>query len=116
VKINYYENQGNFIADENFTAEQGAVNYLQRPRMTQAKFPAIGGRTSITNGKNLTIGPWEMTPFNGTGTYTFNIGFDEQHYPTTNDTVHVSIYLTDINKSTGRGETVGLVNRDIVWK
>ncbi len=116
VNVTYVEKDGQFQADPNFTVEQGTVNYLQRPRMTQAPFPAIGARATILRGKNSTIGPWEMTPFNGSGTYGFNVGFDEKHYPQTNDTVHVSIYLTDINKTTGKGETIGLVNRNIIWK
>jgi len=89
---------------------------LQRPRREEAPFPAIGARATLKRGKNSSIEPWEMTPFNGSGTYTFNVGFAENYYPETNDTVHVSIYLTGINKSTGRGETVGFVRKDISWK
>ncbi len=116
VNITYVEKNGQIQPDPNFTVEQGTVNYLQRPRMTQTQFPAIGARTTLVKGKNGTIGPWEMTPFNGSGTYRFNVGFDEKHYPQANDTVHVSIYLTSINKTTRKGETVGFVSKNIIWK
>ncbi len=116
VNITFVEKQGK-IDVENFTVEQGIVNYLRRPKNIQAeKLPSIGARTALIKGKNSTIGPWEMTSFNGTGTYAFNIGFDEKHYPQKNDTVHVSIYLGVINKTTRKGETVGFVTRDIIWK
>ena len=115
VNITFMEKQGNLDV-ANYTFDQGSLNYLQRPQRTQAPFPAIGARTTILKGKNSTIGPWEMTPFNGAGTYSFSVGFDEKHYPNINDTVHVSIYLTDVNKSSGKGETIGFVTRDLIWK
>ncbi len=111
VNLTFVEKQG-IVEAENYKLMQGTIDYINRPRRTQAEsFPAIGARATILKGKNSTMGPWEMTSYKGNGTYSFNIGFDEKHYPASNDTVHVSIYVLDKN-----GERIGAVIKDIIWK
>lgn len=116
VKVIIMEKEGNFVID-NFTAEQGTVNSINRPKRTQASsFPSIGTRALLTRGNKSTLGRWEMVPFNSAGTYSFNVGFLEENYPVTNDSIHLSIYLAGINKVTGKGETIGYTTWDFVWK
>ncbi len=111
VNITFSEKDGTVIA-ENYDLKQASVNYLNRPTHTQAEsFPAISARTSLLKDKNSSIGPWEMIPFKGNGTYSFNIGFKENRYPAPNDTVHVSIIVVD-----EKGERIGYVIDNLVWK
>lgn len=111
VSITFLEKEG--IAEaENYTLIQGYVTYFNRPRLTVAeKFPAIAGRTTISKGKNSTIGPWETLAYNGNGTYSFNLGFRENHYPTYNDIIHISIMVVD-----EKGKKIGYIVDDIIWK
>lgn len=112
VNITFAEDKQGIAEATNYTLTQGTVNYLQRPRNTiAASFPAIGSRAILLKGLNSTIGPWEMTPYKGSGTYTFNIGFDENHYPATNDTVHVAVIVVN-----ARGERIGNLEDYIKWK
>ncbi len=110
VNISFVEKQS-IVEVENYRLTQGKVNYLSRPRTTQAEsFPAIAARTMIVDGLNSTIGPWEMLSYNGSGTYTFNIGFLEDQYPLRNETVHVSIMVVD-----KKGERIGYFVQNIMW-
>lgn len=111
VNITFIEKEG--IAEaENYTFTQGTVKYIARPRSTAAEsFPAIAARTTIMKGKNSSIGPWETLPYKGSGTYSFNLGFHENHYPACNDFVHISIMVVD-----KKGERIGYVTENIVWK
>ena len=113
VKVNItFEEKNGIVEAESYKLPPGTVSYLSRPRTTQAdKFPAIGARTTILKGENSTIGPWEMVPYKGNGTYSFNIGFEENHYPVPNDTIHVSIMVVDKN-----GGRIGYVIENIKWK
>lgn len=115
VNITFIEKEG--IAEaENYTLTQGTVSFLSRPRRIQSEsLPSISARTMIVEGKNITVGPWENVPYKGAGIYSFNIGFDEKHYPVSNDTVRVSIMLWDINRNTGKGERIGSVVGNIIW-
>ncbi len=110
VNITFAEDKQGIAQVVNYTLTQGTVNYLSRPRQTVAdSFPAIGSRMIIP--KYSSIGPWEMVPYKGSGTYSYNIGFDEKHYPVTNDTVHVSIIV--VNANAGR---IGNLEEIIKWK
>jgi hypothetical protein len=111
VNITFIEQQG--IAQVgNYKLTQKTVNYLSRPRTTQAEsFPAIAARTMIIKGKNSSIGPWETLPYKGNGTYSFNIGFNENDNPFINDSVHVSLMVVDL-----KGERIGYFAQDIIWK
>jgi hypothetical protein len=111
VNITFVENQGIVVA-QNYTLTQGTVAYLNRPRNTQAEsFPAIASRTMIAKGANSTIGPWEMVTYTGNGIYSFNIGFQDDHYPVSGDIVHISIIVVD-----KAGTRIGYVVENIVWK
>lgn len=110
VNISFIEKE-NVAEAENYTLTPGSVSYFERPRTVQAKsFPAIAARATFLEGKNSIIGPWETLPYNGNGTYSFNIGFDRKRYPKVNDTVHVSIMVADKN-----GDRIGYVIEDIIW-
>ncbi|MCZ7400088.1 MAG: hypothetical protein O8C62_10530 [Candidatus Methanoperedens sp.] len=112
VNITFAEDKQGIAQVVNYTLVQGTVNYLSRPRQTEAySFPAIGSRTIISKSVNSSIGPWEMVPYKGSGTYSYNIGFDEKHYPVANDTVHVSI--TVVNANAGK---IGNLEEIIKWK
>ncbi len=110
VNITFVEKQG-IVEAENCTITEGTVKYIARPRRTVAEsFPAIAARTTLMKGKNSSIGPWEALPYKGSGTYSFNLGFHENHYPVSNDTVHISIMVVD-----EKGERIGYVTKNIVW-
>lgn len=110
VNLTLIERQGEVLA-ENFSLTQGTVNILQKPHSVQASFPSISGRTMIRKEKGLVVGSWENVPYNGNGTYSFNIGFKEENYPVFNDTVTVSIYI--INK---KAERIGFFGNSLIWK
>lgn len=110
VNVTFIEKDG-FVEAVGDNTTQGIVSYLKRPQREQAPFPAIAARTMITKGKNSSIGQWEVLPYTGPGIYSFNIGFVEEKYPVTNDSVHVSIYV--VNE---KGERIGFITKDIVWK
>jgi hypothetical protein len=109
VNITLVENQG-LVEAENYRLIQGTVNYLNRPKSTQPEaFPALSARAVILKGENSTIEPWENLPYKGTGTYSFDIGFEEK-YPAPGDKINIYIYVWD--KS---GERVGYLMKDIIW-
>lgn len=110
VNITYIDNQG-FVEAIAYDFTPGNVSFLNRPQREHAAFPAISGRTMISDEENSIIGEWEMLPYTGPGTYSFNIGFNENKYPITNDIVHISIYV--INE---KGDRIGFVTKNIVWK
>ena len=95
------------VADYELTQE--SVSYLARPVREHAPFPAISARTMIVNGKNSSIGPWEMLPYSGPGSYTMNLGFEAN--PVANDSIHVSVYVVDKD-----GERIGAFKDDLVWR
>lgn len=111
VNITFVEKEG--IAEaENYTLTQETISYISRPRSTVAEsFPAIAARATVLKGKNSSIGPWEMVPYKGGGTYSFNIGFKEEHYPEPDDKVHISIIVVD-----KKGERIGYVIENIIWR
>jgi hypothetical protein len=111
VNITFVEQQG--IAQVvDYKLTQKTVNYLSRPKTTVAEsFPAIAARTMIIKGKNSSIGPWETLPYKGDGTYSFNIGFNEDDYPFINDSVKVTLMVVDI-----KGQRIGDFVQDIIWK
>ncbi|NJD51804.1 MAG: hypothetical protein FIB07_02950 [Candidatus Methanoperedens sp.] len=114
VNISFVE-KGDYVVPENLTFTQGMVDYAARPRNTIAQaFPAISGRTLVVrNGTKASMnatGPWEVLPYKGNGTYTFNIGFDEEYYPQVNDSVHISIIVVD-----EKGRRIGYVVEDMIW-
>lgn len=112
VNITLVEKDGN-VEVENYKLTQDMVNYLSRPRTTQAEsFPAITARTMIVKGKNSTIGPWETLPYKGNGTYSFNIGFKEDNYPVIDDTVHISIMIVADSK----GKQISYFGQDMIWE
>jgi hypothetical protein len=111
ANITYQEIQG-FAEVENYKITEGTVSYLGRPKKTQAEsFPAITARTMIVKDKNSIIGPWETLSYKGNGTYSFNIGFAEDHYPLPGDRVHISIMVVDKN-----GQRIGYFVQDMVWE
>lgn len=111
VNMTLVEKDG-YVEVENYKLTQEMVNYLSRPRTTQAEsFPAITARTMIVKGKNSSIGPWETLPYKGNGAYSFNIGFKEDKYPVLNDTVHISIMIVDI-----KGGQIGYFVQDMIWE
>lgn len=111
VNITFMEKQG-FAEVENHKITRDTVNYLARPRTTQAQsFPAITARTMIVKDKNSIIGPWETLPYKGNGTYSFNIGFRDDNYPLPDDKVHISIMVVD-----KKGERIGYFIEDMIWK
>jgi len=111
VNITFVEEHG-IVETKDYKLIQRTVNYLSRPRTTQAEsFPAITARTMIVKGINSTIGPWETLPYKGNGTYSFNLGFKEDNHPGINDTVHVSIMVVDT-----KGERIGYFVQNMIWK
>jgi len=111
VNITFVEKQG-FAEVENYKITQDTVNYLGRPKTTQAEsFPAITARTMIVKGNNSTIGPWETLSYKGNGTYSFNIGFKDDSYPVPDDKIHISIMVVD-----KKGERIGYFIQDIIWE
>lgn len=112
VNITLVEKDG-IVEVENYTLTQDMVNYLSRPRTTQAEsFPAITARTMIVKGKNSTIGPWETLPYKGNGTYSLNIGFKEDNYPVIDDRVHISIMVVVDTK----GKQISYFAQDMIWE
>jgi len=111
VNISLVEREGIVdIFSEKFT--QDNVSYINRPKNTQAdSFPAIATRTMITKGNDSIIGQWEMVQYTGSGNYSFNIGFHENHYPVRGDKIHISVIVVDKN-----GERIGYLVKDIKWK
>ena len=96
---------------EKVTLTPGNVSYINRPNKIVAdKFPAIAARVTFLRGANSVIGPWETLYYNGTGKYTFNIGFSEIHYPQINDNIHISIMIVD-----KVGNRIGYFVKDMVW-
>lgn len=96
---------------ENVTLTPGNVSYANRPNKTVAKrFPAIAARATFLKSANGVIGPWETLDYNGTGRYSFNIGFSDIHYPQINDKIHVSIMIVDKD-----GNRIGYFVKDTVW-
>lgn len=111
VDITFVEKEGIVEAGQ-YTMIPENISYLARPKKNYAdSFPAIAGRTTIFDGKDTVIGPWETLSYNGSGAYKFNIGFDERHYPKINDIVHVTIMVVDKN-----GDRIGYVIENIKWK
>lgn len=111
VNITFVQKQG-FAEVENYKITQDTVNYLGRPKTTQAEsFPAITARTMIVKGKNSVIGPWETLSYKGNGTYSFNIGFKDDNYPVPDDKVHISIMVVD-----KKGERIGYFIQDMIWE
>ena len=111
VNMTLVENDG-YVEVEDYKLTQEMVNYLSRPRTTQAEsFPAITARTMIVKGKNSSIGPWETLPYKGNGTYSLNIGFKEDKYPVLNDSVHISIMIVD-----KEGGQTGYFVQDMIWE
>jgi len=111
VNITFVEKQG-FAEVENYKITQETVNYLGRPKTTQAEsFPAITARTMIVKDKNSVIGPWETLSYKGNGTYSFNIGFKEDNYPVPEDKIHISIMVVD-----KKGERIGYFIEDMIWE
>lgn len=102
VKVNLTLSESGGVANAtSFTFSQGTVEFVKRPKHAVAEsFPAITARTIIvrSNATNVTwIGPWETLAYNGNGTYSFNAGFDEKHYPTYGDLVQISVMVVDKN-------------------
>lgn len=111
VNMTFVEKEGIVEADH-YTLTPENISYIARPKKNYAdSFPAIAGRTTIFDSKDTIIGPWETLPYKGSGTYTFNIGFDERRYPKINDMVHVTIMVVDKN-----GDRIGYVVEDIKWR
>ena len=111
VDITFIEAEG-IVGADHYKLTPENVSYIARPKKIYAEsFPAIAGRTTIFDGKDTIIGPWETLPYKGSGAYTFNIGFDERRYPKINDMVHVTIMVVDKN-----GDRIGYVVEDIKWK
>jgi hypothetical protein len=107
ANIKFTEKNGTVYADQ-YSFTQGKVGYLQRPRDTEAKsFPAIAARVTSLRGK---IGPWEAVSYNGTGNYSFNIGFSETNLPQHNDNVLISVMVVDKD-----GQRIGYIRDSIVW-
>lgn len=111
VNITFAENES--VAEvQNYTLTPGYINFFNRPKNVQAKsFPAIAGRATFLEGNHTVIGPWETLPYNGNGTYTFDIGFSESRYPNVNEMVHISIMVADKN-----GDRIGYFIKDIKWQ
>ncbi len=111
ANIAFVEKEG-IVEAENYTLTPGNVSYFNRPRNVQAgSFPAIAARATFLEGNDSMIGPWEALSYNGSGTYSFNIGFDEKRYPKVNDKIHISIMVVDKD-----GERIGYMIKDITWK
>ena len=111
VNITFIEKEG-IVEASNYTLITENISYIARPKKIYAdSFPAIAGRTTIFDGKDTVMGPWETLPYKGSGIYTFNIGFDERRYPKINESVHVTIMVVDKN-----GDRIGYVVEDMKWK
>jgi len=111
VNITFVEKQG-FAEVKSYKLTQDTVNYLSRPKTTQAEsFPAISARMMIVKGNNSTIGPWETLSYKGNGTYSFNIGFVNDNYPVLKDKVTIFIYVWD-----KKGERIGYFIQDMTWE
>lgn len=111
VDITFVEKEG-IVEEKNYTLTPANVSYIARPKKNYAdSFPAIAGRSTIFDGKDTVIGPWETLSYKGSGVYKFNIGFDERRYPKINDMVHVTIMVVDKN-----GDRIGYVVENIKWK
>ena len=111
VNVTFDEKQG-IVESRDLSLVQGTVDYAGRPRRIYAEaFPTIAARAMVEKGKNSTIEPWENVPYKGSGVYAFNLGFKEGDEPLPNQTVHVSIIV--LNE---KGERIGYVIEDIVWK
>lgn len=113
VNIIFADNQNTGITDaKNYTLTPGTVPYIYRPVKTQAdSFPAIASRVVVTENNKTVIGPWEMTNYTGSGTYTYNIGFPENYNPTNSSPVHVTIMVANQT-----GKLIGYVTEIIKWK
>lgn len=113
VDITLAENQSAGIVDAvKYTLTQGNVSYIDRPKKTEAdSFPAIAARETLVRGKEVIVGPWEMTNYTGSGDYLINIGFRENHYPVSGDNLHVTIMVVD-----KVGTKIGYVVDNIKWK
>ena len=112
VNIMFADNQSTGIVDaKNYTLTPGTVMYINRPVKTQAdSFPAIASRVIVTDSNHSVIGPWEMTNYTGSGTYTYNIGFPENYYPTNKCKIHVTIMAANQT-----GGLMGYVVENIKW-
>lgn len=111
VDIIFNEKDDTFIA-ENYTFKQENVSYIARPKNIMAEsFPAIVARATLTKGNQNIIGPWEAIDFNGSGKYSFNVGFHDGKYPQQGDTIHMSIMVVD--KDGGR---IGYVVENFRWR
>lgn len=118
INVTYAERQGVVDADR-FLFIQDSVNYIDRPKRTQAEsFPAIIGRATIVkkikgNEKvnETIIGPWEAIPYKGNGSYRFSVGFNNGNYPESGDEIHISVIVVD--KS---GQRIGYIIQDFTWK
>lgn len=110
IKINMTFIEKDGIAEVvNYDITQESVSYLARPVREHAPFPAISARAMIVKGKNSSIGPWEMLPYSGPGTYTLNVSFEKN--PLVNDSIHISVYVLDKD-----GERMGAFKDNIVWR
>lgn len=108
INITFVEDKG-IVDATDYEFKQGEVNYFSRPMKEQAEFPAISARAMIVRGSNSSIGPWEMLPYSGPGTYSLKVGFEE--YPVPEDIIHISIYVVDKD-----GERIGVITDNLVWK
>lgn len=113
VNITLAEKGGHVeVVNQSFTP--AFVDYGARPRNSVVKsFPAIISRAVLVpkiDEKNGTIGQWETVGYNGNGTYSFKLGFQDGYYPQYNDTVFVSIMVTG-----AKGERIGFVAQNIKW-
>lgn len=113
IDITLVENQSAGIVDAvKYTFTQGNVSYIDRPKKTQAdSFPAIAARETLVRGKEVIVGPWEMTNYTGSGDYSINIGFRDNYYPVSGDNLHITIMVVD-----KIGTKIGYVVDNIKWK
>lgn len=114
VNITLVEKEGLAVA-ENSSFTQGTVDYAGRPQSPVSTFPVISGRTMVTrknsNASTLSTSEWESLPYKGNGTYTFNIGFNENYYPDPGDMVHVSVLIAD-----EKGSRIGYTINNMIWE
>jgi hypothetical protein len=97
ANITYVDNQSSGIVDAvHYTFTEENVSYIDRPKKTQAdRFPAIAARVMTVGGNSSAIGPWEMVSYNGSGDYSFNIGYPENYRPVSGDLLHITVMVVD---------------------
>lgn len=90
------------------SVDQSMTTYLKRPQSELQEYPLIAAHAAI-NGIYYT--DWGIVNYNGPGEYEILMGFRDDIYPQSNDTIMVITYIYDDN-----GTAIFRDKSEFYWK